>query len=245
MPLFIANWKMYKTYDEAISFAKDHHEELVSLSKNGNQIIISPSFLCLDQFCKIFKGSSVSICAQNCSTKQSGPYTGEVDAPSLAQIGCQYTIVGHSERRHLFYETSYDIAAKIELLFQNKIVPIICIGETIATYLKGDTVNVLREQLESILFITKQYSLAYCIAYEPVWAIGTGKTPNSQELTDIFQWLSETVNDPKCTFLYGGSADEKNSAFLLQIPHVGGLLIGGASCNFQTLKKIVSLGQID
>jgi len=245
MPIFVANWKMYQPYDKAIAFAKEHRNELAQFTSRPNEFIIAPSFVCLAPLSKILAGTGVALCAQNCASYASGSYTGEVDATSLAQAGCRYAIVGHSERRQLFNETDDMVAAKVEILLANNITPIVCIGESLKDYEEGYTIAILRDQLESILKIAPQQSKPYCIAYEPIWAIGTGKIPDINELQNIFEWISNQINDPKCTLLYGGSVDETNASALLTLPHIGGLLIGRASCNFQSLKKIVSLGQID
>lgn len=242
MPLYIANWKMYKTYDETVRFAQDHFTELISLSTDQKKIVLAPSFVCLDRLSTIFKNSPIAICAQNCATEKEGSYTGEVDAASLAQVGCQYTIVGHSERRNIFHETNQMVNAKIEMLFKHSITPIICIGEDRIAYEKGQTIEILANQLESIMKITAKQSQPYCIAYEPVWAIGSGALPSKEELIHIFEWLFNFIKDPRCTLLYGGSINDQNAGNVLQSPHLEGLLIGSASCNFQTLKKIVSLG---
>lgn len=241
MALFVANWKMYKTYNEAVAFTQEHRDEVAQLSTSKNKIIIAPSFLCLDALNKAFQGTSVAISAQNCAAHKIGAYTGEVDAASLAQIGCTYTLVGHSERRQRFNETNEMVAAKVEILFKNNIMPIICIGETQEEFEKGRTLEVLSMQLESVLKILEDEQKTYCIAYEPVWAIGTGKVPSKEDLKNTFEWIFKRLRHEHCTLLYGGSVDETNVKGLLQIPHVGGLLIGKASCDFQSLKKIVSL----
>lgn len=240
MPLFVANWKMYKTYDQAVAFAHTHCDELDLLSNSKTKIVIAPSFVCLDAVGKIFKNRSIALAAQDCAAHESGAYTGEVDAASLAQIGCAYAIIGHSERRQLCGETDELIKTKAEILLKNNITPIICIGETLEDFDKGHTLEVLEVQLANILPVLKNSKKEFCIAYEPIWAIGTGKVPALNELQKVFEWLSERIENANCTLLYGGSVDEKNASSLLKISHVGGLLIGGASCNFQSLKKIVS-----
>lgn len=241
MTLFIANWKMYKTYNETIDFAEKHRYELEELSANKTKVIIAASFICLDALGKIFNKGPIGICAQNCASEQTGAFTGEVDASSLAQIGCTYTIIGHSDRRRLFHETNEMVAAKVKILFKNQIRPIICIGETQEEFDEGRTIEVLTAQLESLIKILDAEESSYCIAYEPIWAIGTGKTPNNEELENTFEWIFNYLRHEHCTLLYGGSVTEENAKKFLQIPRVGGLLIGKASCDFQSLKKIVSL----
>ena len=231
---------MYKTYDQALAFAQTHCDELAALSSRATKIAIAPSFVCLEALNKIFCGTSISLAAQNCATHESGAYTGEVDAASLAQVGCALVIVGHSERRQKFGETNEMVAAKVKMILRHTMTPIICIGETQKDFDDGRTLEALKAQLADILPILKNTQKEFCFAYEPVWAIGTGKIPAIDELTSIFEWLFSQINSENCTLLYGGSVDENNAANLLKVPRIGGLLIGGASCNFQTLKKIVS-----
>lgn len=242
MALFVANWKMYKPYEESIQFAQEYGDELSQLSTNKNKIVIAPSFLCLNPFNTLFQETRVRLCAQDLAPYSSGAYTGEVDASSLAEIGCAYAIIGHSERRKYFHETDEIIAQKTALAFANNIIPIVCIGETQEEFEEGRTIEVLAMQLERLIKILDDEQKAYCIAYEPMWAIGTGKVPNKEDLKNTFEWIFNRLRHEHCTLLYGGSVTEKNAEMLLQIPHVGGLLIGKASCDFQSLKKIVSLG---
>lgn len=241
MTIIVANWKMYQPYERAIAFVRDHRGQLEQLIKAPNELIIAPSFVCLDAIRQLLKESPIKICAQDCAPFASGAYTGEVDAASLAQLNCTYAIIGHSERRELCGETDEDVATKVNLLLKNNITPIMCIGETLEDYEEGRTLEVLGFQIDHAIDILKQAQKPYCIAYEPIWAIGTGKVPSKEDLENTFEWIFEYMSDPNATLLYGGSVTEKNATQILKTPHVNGLLIGGASCDFQTLKKIVSL----
>jgi len=245
MVLIVANWKMYKTYAESIQFAREHRDELDQYATSRNQLVIAPSFLAFDALNTILAGTGVGLCAQDCASYASGPYTGEVDAASLAQIGCTYAIVGHSERRQHFDETDETVAQKTELILASNMTPIICIGETQEDFDEGHTLEVLEFQLSHIMQILKNSKKMFYIAYEPIWSIGTGKIPTKEDLENTFEWLSDRIDNPKCILLYGGSVDETNAKKLLQVPRMGGFLIGKASCDFQSLKKIVSLAQID
>jgi triosephosphate isomerase len=242
MVLIVANWKMYKTYAESIQFAREHRDELDQYTSWKQELVIAPSFLAFDALNTILAGTGVGLCAQDCASYASGPYTGEIDAASLAQLDCNYALVGHSERRRYFGETDELIAKKITLLFENNITPIICIGETKEDYINGNTQQVLEAQVEPFIDILDNQSKDFYFAYEPEWAIGTGKTPSADELYNILSWIGEPVRgNGTCATLYGGSVDETNAKELLQIPRMGGFLIGKASCDFQSLKKIVSL----
>lgn len=244
MALFVANWKMFKTYNHSLKFATDHRDELDHLIKSSPHVIaIAPSFVCLDAFSRIFKGTTINLCAQDCSAFKAGPYTGEIDARSLAQLGCTFAIIDHSERRSLCPQTYETIAAKGASLIQSRITPIICIGETLEEFESGNTLNVLAEQLSPIVRNLSGSSNSFILAYEPIWSIGTGKTPSKEHLADVFDWLKNVKNLYYCNafFIYGGSINENNAGEILSIPNVDGLLIGKASRDFQTLKKIVSL----
>jgi triosephosphate isomerase len=185
----------------------------------------------------------IALGAQTCSPHASGAYTGQVAASTLAEVGCTYCLIGHSERRACG-ETNEQIVGQYNQLVNNNLTPIVCIGESTKDYAAGNTMTILEQQL---LPLVKTYqenpSSTFLIAYEPVWAIGTGKIPTSAELTTIFAWLKKRLqNDlPEATtfFLYGGSVDETNSAAIKNITHLDGLLVGSASLNFKNFKNIV------
>ncbi len=164
-------------------------------------------------------------------------------AQSLKEVGCTYCIVGHSEIRRDLQETGADIAQKVERILEQDMQPIICIGESKQEYEAQETFTVLGKQLKLILPILKQSSAPICIAYEPIWSIGTGIIPEAPYLQKVFDWLSTTTkNNPYIRLLYGGSVNDTNAAQLLTLAHVDGFLIGGASLDFQKFQKIVSLG---
>lgn len=248
MATIVANWKMYQPYDKAIAFVRDHKQELEQLLHPYSTLVIAPSFVCLDPMWQMLRDSRIQLCAQDVSAYTSGAYTGEVSAASLADVGCYYAIIGHSERRRYFGETNEMISQKIQRLFENYITPIICIGESKEDYKKGITRQVLEAQLAALMPALGNQEEFFCIAYEPEWAIGTGVTPDLEELEKILSWISEFVHENEhddihvsMGLLYGGSVDETNAAGFMTVPGLGGLLIGGASRDFQTLKKIVSL----
>ena len=247
--LFVANWKAQLTFNQALSFAHENQKDLISLASYKNiDLVLCPSFDALSCVEKLFSDSDVKIGAQDCSFYRSGAHTGEVLAESLAQLGCTYCIIGHSERRKSFNETDDSIALKIQRLFENNLTPIVCIGETKEEREKNVTQKVLQQQLSAIFdgFSSKETnSHSLCIAYEPIWAIGTGVTPKKDALELIINWLvnlcSQAIPHIQVKILYGGSVNEKNAASLTAIASLDGLLIGGASIDFQKLNKIVSL----
>jgi triosephosphate isomerase len=240
--LYIANWKMNTTFSKSINFCSQNHDTLKELSTNAD-IVLCPSFIALVPIIEIFKNSAIAIGAQNCSEYASGSYTGEVSAQSLKEIGVTYCIVGHSERRIHYGETSKSIANKIKLLYQNNIQPIICIGETKTEFNNKQTLTVLTQQLEPIIKSIHPNN-RIIIAYEPVWAIGTGIIPEAQQLQNIFAWLAELFqsklpNNP-IQLLYGGSINPTNSRELKKISHINGFLIGSASTDFESFMKIIT-----
>ncbi len=244
--LYIANWKMNLSYSQSLDFCTNNIDQLNALVYSA-QVVLCPSFVALGPIAQVLKKSSITIGAQNCSEFESGSYTGEVSAASLAEIGVSYCIVGHSERRIYFGETTEKIIKKINLLYANAMMPIICIGENKEEFLQKKTIHALTEQLEPILktFVHQQYK-HIIIAYEPFWAIGTGIIPENTYLEEISIWLKNYVAEfaPDCTMqlLYGGSINEKNIHQLKTIKLIDGFLIGGASTNFETFCGIIKIG---
>ena len=241
--LYIANWKSYLAYQQELSFFKQDLTELqqlaVELKIQNKKLVICPSFITLAQISEILDTqniSSIKLGAQNCSATELGAYTGEISAKSLQELGCNYCLVGHAERRKFFYETELELTAKIKLLIQAKIVPIICISDA------QQLINILADlTLEDLA----QCESSFIIAYEPNWAIGTGKVPTNSEISQFCQAVQAIIktkynNCLKSYFIiYGGSVTANNISELQQITELNGVLIGKASINFQELKKIV------
>ena len=242
--LFAANWKMYQSFDQALQFVKTNKDALIQLGQS-NQIAICPSFIALYPLIQELK-HSIQIGAQDCSAFESGPYTGQIPATSLKEIGCTYCIIGHSERREYNHETNQEIADKAKQLLQHELQPIICIGESIQQYENKETKAVLTAQLKPIFNVLEQsnFKKTIYIAYEPVWAIGSGRTPEKGYLEDIAGWLGEQCKTQapqlSMAIMYGGSVGPENAKSLREITGIDGFLIGSASLDFQKLKKIVS-----
>lgn len=238
---FIANWKMNKTVTQAQEFCRTNFSALQELQHRGrSSIVLCPSFEALAPIAQII-GRKVALGAQDCSAYERGPYTGQVSAPSLREIGCTYCIIGHSERR-ILGETNELVARKVEQLIKQAIIPVICIGETREQYEQGKVFDILKTQLAPLISILTKYKNPTVFAYEPVWSIGTGLVPEPAYLQKIYQWLkSETSQIPECQLIYGGSVNESTVQGLISIKEIKGLLIGDASLDFQKLQKIVSL----
>ena len=244
--LYVANWKMNQSLEESINFFKNNLKELQELSQNQTiPLVFCPSFPAIPFILHEIDSNDIYIGAQNCSPHPKGAYTGEVAAHMLGDLGCTFCIVGHSERRKNFGESNFDIALKAEQLIINKLIPILCIGETLEDHEQALTKNVLHDQLVPVLDLLKDKDLLnspLCIAYEPVWSIGTGLTPTPEGLAQSCEWIHELLNNYKIAdyaILYGGSITSENSYKLKTVAAIDGFLIGGASLDFQEFKKIV------
>lgn len=241
--LYIANWKMNMPLLRACSFYSDNQRELERIAALADvTLVVCPSYVAITPLHRLLqKNSSIRLGAQNCASYNQGAYTGEVDALSLKQAGCTYCIVGHSERRTLYGETNQIIANKVAQLYAADIIPIVCIGETKKEQLQNITYDLLTAQLAPIFMHTAGKPII--IAYEPMWAIGTSNIPAIDTLLLLFRWLFQYIMDTSPTstisLLYGGSVDRNSIMMLKKVPHIDGFLIGGASCDFNTLKDIV------
>jgi triosephosphate isomerase len=173
--------------------------------------------------------------AQNIHQQLKGAYTGEVSVPMLVEFSVKYCLVGHSERRQHFHETNSDVRAKAETCLEANITPIICIGETLEQYETNQTTAVLERQLTECL----PSGPGFWMAYEPVWAIGTGKTPTTDEISEVHSMLREKL--PNTTLLYGGSVNGDNAATIFAISNVDGALVGGASLDMTVIEKIYTV----
>ena len=195
-------------------------------------VAVCPPFPYLSQAAALLQGSGVRLGAQNLAVEASGAYTGEVSGPMLRDVGCHYVIVGHSERRTLFGEDSALVARKFRAALAAKLTPILCVGEQLAAREAGDTERVIAAQLDAVLELCGAQSLAGAvIAYEPVWAIGTGKVATPDEAQAVHRFIRGRVSaaGQTPTLLYGGSVKPDNAAGLFAQPDVDGGLIGGAS----------------
>jgi len=248
--IVVGNWKMQLPFDDAYLWVKQNHDKLIEMADSVDaQIVLCPSFDALSAIAHLLADGPVALGAQDCSAFRFGAYTGQVSATSLAQIGCHYCIIGHSERRQYNHETDQEIADKMERLFKQGITPIACIGETKQAYEDKKTEEALTAQLKPLFarIKTLPYSqMPIIIAYEPIWSIGTGIIPEQNYLETIFHWLNQqcTAHLPKkqpYALLYGGSVNDENIQVIKQTPGLSGLLIGSASIDFQKLNNIVYL----
>lgn len=240
------NWKMNLDYAEGISL----FSEIVNMvrdEKKGDQIaIICSPYIHLNSLAKL-GGDVVKIGAQNCHQNDSGAYTGEISAGMIKSVGCEYVIIGHSERRQYFAESNELLAAKTIKVLENGLSPIFCIGETLDERNNGTYFEVLKNQLEQGVFgLTAEDFAKVVIAYEPVWAIGTGLTATSDQAQEVHAYIRKEIaakynNEvaDQTTILYGGSCNPKNAAELFAQPDIDGGLIGGASLKSRDFTDIV------
>lgn len=251
------NWKMNKTFDEASALLSEVvnlvNDEVVETAKRGDvTVVICPPSIYLtmaQQYIPL--GGRIRLGAQNCSEKESGAYTGEVSAAMLKSVGVAYVIVGHSERRHYFGETNAQVAEKVNMVLANGLIPIVCGGESLELRENGNYVGFVKGQLTDSLFHLSAEEFAnVVIAYEPIWAIGTGLTASSVQVQDMHFEIRRHIADKygeavaqDITILYGGSANEKNAADLFAQPDVDGGLIGGASLKSREFTNIIRARQ--
>ncbi len=233
-PIIAGNWKMFKTRDEALQFVYAVSEKLPS-NHLVESVICAPSYVlrCLVKR----QGEELRIGAQNMHYEESGAYTGEISAPMLKSIAVEYVIIGHSERRAMFNETDETINKKLQTAFKFRLTPILCIGESLQQREQGETEAHLARQLEADLSnLTPQQVKNLVIAYEPIWAIGTGKTATSLQAEEACAFIRNKVaslyNDEVAAAIriqYGGSVKVSNIVELMAQPNIDGALIGGAS----------------
>ncbi len=229
------NWKMNKNFQEGRDLANDLIENFESTDSN-KQLIVCPPFIHLTALAELFAKSEISLGAQNCHTSEKGAFTGEISAEMLKSVGTQYCLVGHSERRAYFFEDDQELSQKIKQLLAKDIQPIFCCGEMLEDRREGGHFDVIEDQLELLWKLSKADFQKIIIAYEPVWAIGTGETATADQAQEIHKFIrsqiakkmDQTIADTT-TILYGGSCKPTNAAELFSKPDVDGGLIGGAA----------------
>ena len=244
-PLIAGNWKMFKTCPEAVETAA----KLVKLiaGTTDMDVMIAPPFTALAPVSDVIKGSSVSLGAQNLFWEAQGAFTGEISPAMLVSAGCTYVIIGHSERRQQFNETDETVNKRIQAAVNNDLIPVMCVGESEKERESKETFSVLDKQVKKgVEGFSSDDLERLVIAYEPVWAIGTGKTATSGQAQEVHQFLRATVEKSfgnmlakSIRILYGGSVKPNNIAELMAMPDVDGALVGGASLDPETFSKIV------
>ena len=244
-PLIAGNWKMHKSGSQAIKAAEQLKNKVKSAS--NVEIMIAPTYTALYQVSQVLQDSAIALGAQNLHWEKQGAYTGEISAEMLVDAGCSQVIIGHSERRQYFGETDATVNRKIKAAIQAKLIPVFCIGETEAQRQAGETFSVLdkqvRDGLKDFVFSDRGDLI---VAYEPVWAIGTGLTATREQAQEAHQHIRSLLESlfgkdaaDSVRILYGGSVKPDNVRALMEMPDVDGALVGGASLDPDTFSRLV------
>jgi triosephosphate isomerase len=249
IPLIAGNWKMNKTVDEAVDMLVQLKDMIKDVE--GVEAAVCPTFTALYSVGKLLAGTNIALGAQNCYWEEKGAYTGEIAPPMLKEIGCQYCIIGHSERRQYFNETDENINKKATALYKVGIVPIICVGETLEQREKGVTMKVVETQIRGCLAgLPADKVVETVIAYEPVWAIGTGKTATPEQAQEVHAFIRSILTDlygedvaQKMRIQYGGSVKPDNVKELMAQPDIDGALVGGASLDAEKFSALIMFKQ--
>ncbi|MBN2279962.1 MAG: triose-phosphate isomerase [Candidatus Marinimicrobia bacterium] len=240
-----ANWKMNKTYQEAEAFVTDFSKKILEIKKTG--VILCPPFIALFNIHEKLKNTVAEVGAQNMYFEESGAFTSEISADMLKSVGAKYVILGHSERRHIFGETDQVIRKKIDRALEKGLKPIVCLGELLEERKAGKTLEVVKKQFDAAFDGLSKAEMENCIiAYEPVWAIGTGETATPEQAsevhTEIRKMLIEKFDNKTAenvTIQYGGSVKPSNAKELIESKNIDGFLVGGASLDSNHFSDIV------
>ena len=244
-PLIAGNWKMHKTGFQAVE-AASQLKRLVNRARDV-EVMIAPTFSALYQVAQALKGSTIALGAQNLYWEKQGAFTGEISSEMLVEAGCSHVIIGHSERRLFFGETDASINLKIRAALSASLIPVFCMGETEAQREAGETFSVLDKQVRDGLkgFVFDDLS-GLVVAYEPVWAIRTGKTASKEQAQEAHQFVRSLLDTlfgkpfaSAVRILYGGSVKPDNVRALMEMPDIDGALVGGASLDPETFSKLV------
>ena len=246
-PIIAANWKMHKTRVEAQEFLKKFASEVEDISQV--EIVIGPSFTCLDTLERKITDSKIKLAAQNMSWEEEGAYTGEISPLMLEDLSCEYVILGHSERRNIFEEDDETINKKLHTAFDHGLTPILCVGESQEERSQGKTEAVLSEELEKDLENLPAESIAkMVIAYEPIWAIGTGESASPSDAQHGCEFVRTRVGEltswdtaEEIRLQYGGSIKPRNAKQLMSQPDIDGGLIGSASLAPDSFSEIIRI----
>ncbi len=243
MRLIAANWKMNKTPRETEEYIKEfiryvEHPE-------SREILICPPFTSLCVAGELLQGTGVKLGAQNCFYEKKGAYTGEISIPMLKELGCEYVIIGHSERRHIFGETDEIINRKLIVCLEEGIRPILCVGEKLEDREAGLTFKVVETQIRLALSGIEKFTDSIDIAYEPVWAIGTGVPAKPEDAVEVHKFIRRLLKEinpehkGKTRILYGGSVKPDNAKDFMRYEEIDGFLVGTASLDPESFAKIV------
>ena len=245
-PFIVANWKMNKTVDESVGFV----EEFIPLVSGVEDVdmALAPPFISLLPVSKALKGSSVALAAQNMHWEEAGAYTGEISPVMLRDAGCRYVILGHSERRQYFGEGDGEVSRKVLAALREGIIPVLCVGETLGERDYGKTFDTVGGQINGGLAdVVLESGQELILAYEPVWAIGTGKTASPEEAQEVHSFARNQLSGifgnniaEYIRILYGGSVKPENAGVLMSMADIDGALVGGASMKADSFAGIIN-----
>jgi len=245
IPIIAGNWKMYKTQKEAFQLASALKQKLADVDRT--KVVLCPPFTALASVKEAIESSHILLGAQNIHWEKEGAYTGEISPQMLLTVGCKYVIIGHSERRSYFFETNQTVNLKIKSALEFGLVPIVCVGERLEEREANKTEQVIEDHVRGAFKDLAADLVKKCvIAYEPVWAIGTGKTATPSQANEVHLFIRELLSSmfdrdcaEKVNILYGGSVKPENSKELLEMSDIDGALVGGASLDAESFEKIV------
>jgi len=235
--IIAGNWKMHKTQAEALEFLQGFLDQVSELPDDREVVLCAP-FTTLSTLSRNLHGSRIQVGAQNVHWEPAGAYTGEISAPMLTELNVRYVVVAHSERRQYFGETDTTVNLRVKAAQQYGLIPILCVGETKQQRDAGQAESVIATQLEKALIDVDQQKLV--IAYEPIWAIGTGDTCEAGEANHIISMIRSQLSYPHVTIQYGGSVKPTNIDEIMAQPEIDGALVGGASLEPQDFSRIVN-----
>ncbi|MBI5967952.1 MAG: triose-phosphate isomerase [Deltaproteobacteria bacterium] len=250
-PLIVGNWKMHKTIQETVDFSLRLKDEFAKEKDPRVEVAVAPPFTSLAAAAKVLRGSPISLSAQDVFWAESGAYTGEISPKMLADVGCRLAIVGHSERRQYFHETDDSVNRKAAALIKEGLIPIICMGETLSERQGRSTLSVVEKQTrDGLKGLADKDPENLVIAYEPVWAIGTGHTATPQQAQEVQAFIRQLLGEifssriaQGMRILYGGSVKPENIADLMAMEDIDGALVGGASLDVQSFAQIIKGAQ--
>jgi triosephosphate isomerase len=245
--LFVANWKMHKTIGEATTYA--HRFGALASDLPGSDLVLAPPFTALEAVARALRGTGVELAGQDLHFEAQGAFTGEVSAAMLLEAGCRLVIIGHSERRRLFGETDQDSARKVRAALAAGLTPILCVGETLEEREGGRTQAVVERQLAAVLTDLRLGAAdRMVVAYEPVWAIGTGRHATPEQAVEVHRTVRGALAqklgaaEQSIRILYGGSVSPENIGDLTAAPEIQGALVGGASLEAEKFTELVRRG---
>lgn len=246
VPIIAGNWKMHKTVTEALEFTVSLRNLVKDIK--GVDIVIAPPYTALHMVSQLLLETEIGLAAQNMHWENSGAFTGEISPAMLAEIGCQYVILGHSERRAYYAETNEGVNKKIKAALAHDLIPIMCIGESLEQREAGETFSHVSKQIaEGLDALRAEQVRGMVIAYEPIWAIGTGLTATPEQAEEVHAFIRQKIKEifdsetaDKVRIQYGGSVKPDNIAGLMAKPDIDGALVGGASLQPESFAKLVT-----